>query len=150
MRVLDLNSDADSPAGMGGRQAVSLDAKGGKTVEERTILTALGNIVDSLGTLSLVATAPDDPLALPEPPSAEQTAAYEAHVNADRGRRWTRATTTCWPCRCATIRRATPTEPGLYLLEFLGKLKEEPDYNRNFSAEGQRTLATYVADLREL
>ena len=55
-------------------------------MEERTILTALGNIVDSLGTLSLVATAPDDPLALPEPPNAEQTAAYEAHVSAIKAR----------------------------------------------------------------
>ena len=149
MRVLDLNSGVDPPAGMGGRQAAALDAEGGTTVEERTILTAMGNIVDSLGTLSLVATAPDDPLALPEPPNAEQTAAYEGHVNrikaeVDAGYHNLLAMSV------RDYQAGYADRAGLYLLEFLGKLKEEPDFGRNFSAEGQRTLATYVADLREL
>ena len=39
---------------------------------------------------------------------------------------------------------------GLYLLEFLRKLAEEPDYDRNFSGDSQRALARYVVDLREL
>lgn len=118
-------------------------------MEERTILTALGNIVDSLGTLSLVATAPDDPLALPEPPNAEQTAAYEAHVRSVEGQ----VDASYHDLLAMSVRdyqAGYADRAGLYLLEFLGNLKEEPDYDRNFSAEGQRTLATYVADLREL
>ena len=118
-------------------------------MEERTILTALGNIVDSLGTLSLVATAPDDPLALPEPPNAEQTAAYEAHVSAIKAQ----VAASYHNLLAMSVRdyqAGYADRAGLYLLEFMGKLKEEPDYDRNFSAEGRRTLATYVADLREL
>ena len=118
-------------------------------MEERTILTALGSIVDSLGTLSLVATAPDDPLALPEPPSPEQTAAYEAHVNAVKAQ----VDASYHDLLAMSVRdyqAGYADRAGLYLLEFLGKLKDEPDYARNFSAEGQSTLATYVADLREL
>ena len=118
-------------------------------MEERTILTAMGNIVGSLGTLSLVATAPDDPLALPEPPSSEQTAAYETHVNAVKDQ----VDASYHALLAMSVRdyqAGYADRAGLYLLEFLGKLKEEPGYARNFSAEGQSTLATYVADLREL
>ena len=118
-------------------------------MEERTILTALGSIVDSLGTLSLVATAPDDPLALPEPPSAEQTAAYEAHVGAIKGQ-VDAGYHNLLAMSARDYQAGYADRAGLYLLEFLGKLKEEPDYDRNFSAAGQRTLATYVANLREL
>ena len=118
-------------------------------MEERTILTAMGNMVDSLGTLSLVATAPDDPLALPEPPNAEQTAAYEAHVSTIK----VQMDVSYHDLLAMSVRdyqAGYADRAGLYLLEFLSKLKEEPDYDRNFSAEGQNTLATYVADLREL
>ena len=118
-------------------------------MEERTILTALGSIVDSLGTLSLVATAPDDPLALPEPPSAEQTAAYEAHVSAIKGQ-VDAGYHNLLAMSARDYQAGYADRAGLYLLEFLGKLKEEPDHDRNFSAAGQRTLATYVANLREL
>ena len=118
-------------------------------MEERTILTALGNIVDSLGTLSLVATAPDDPLALPEPPGPQQTAAYEGHVSAikaqvDAGYHSLLAMS------ARDYQAGYADRAGLYLLEFLGKLKEAPGYDRTFSAAGQNTLAAYVADLREL
>ncbi len=118
-------------------------------MEERTILTALGNIVDSLGTLSLVATAPDDPLALPEPPGPGQIAAYETHVSAVKDQ----VDASYHDLLAMSVRdyqAGYADRAGLYLLEFLGKLKEEPDYDRKFSVEGQRTLATYVADLREL
>ena len=118
-------------------------------MEERTILTALGNIVDSLGTLALVATAPDDPLALPEPPGPEQAAAYEAHASAVK----TQVDPSYHSLLAMSVRdyqAGYADRAGLYLLEFLGKIEDEPDYARNFSAEGQRTLATYVADLREL
>lgn len=118
-------------------------------MEERTILTALGNIVESLGTLSLVATAPDDPLALPEPPSPAQTAAYEAHVSVIKAQ----VDANYHSLLAMSVRdyqAGYADRAGLYLLEFLGKIREEPDYDRNFSAEGQQILATYVADLREL
>ena len=118
-------------------------------MEERTILTALGNIVDSLGTLSLVATAPDDPLALPEPPGPEQTTAYDAHVNAIKAQ-VDASYHSLLVMSMRDYQAGYADRAGLYLLEFLGKLKEEPDYDRSFSVEGQRTLATYVADLREL
>ncbi len=118
-------------------------------MEERTILAALGNIVDSLGTLSLVATAPDDPLALPEPPGPEQIAAYEAHVSVVKDQ----VDAGYHPLLAMSVRdyqAGYADRAGLYLLEFLDKLKEEPGHARNFSAEGQRALAMYVADLREL
>ena len=118
-------------------------------MEERTILTALGNIVDSLGTLSLVATAPDDPLALPEPPGPEQIAAYETHVSAVKDQ-VDASYHSLLAMSARDYQAGYADRAGLYLLEFLGKLKEEPDYDRTFSAEGQRTLATCVADLREL
>ena len=118
-------------------------------MEERTILTEMGNIVDSLGTLSLVATAPDDPLALPEPPGLEQTAAYAAHVSAIKAQ-VDASYHALLTMSARDYQAGYADRAGLYLLEFLGKLKEEPDFGRNFSAEGQRTLATYVADLREL
>lgn len=144
-----MNSGADSAHWNDGQPVAAPDVRGGKTVEERTILTALGNIVDSLGTLSLVATAPDDPLSLPEPPGPEQTAAYEAHVSAIKAQ----VDAGYHDLLAMSIRdyqAGYADRAGLYLLEFLGKLKKEPDHDRSFSAEGQRTLATYVADLREL
>ena len=118
-------------------------------MEERTILTAMGNIVDSLGTLSLVATAPDDPLALPEPPNAEQTAAYEAHVNRIKAE-VEAGYHSLLAMSARDYQAGYADRAGLHLLEFLGKLKEEPDHDRNFSAEGHNALARYVADLREL
>ena len=106
-------------------------------MEERTIISALGNMVESLGTLSLVAIAPDDPLALPEPPGAEQTATYEAQAGVVRAQ-----VDASYHDLLAMSTRD--------LLEFLRKLPEEPDYARDFSEESQRALARYVADLREL
>jgi hypothetical protein len=144
-----MNLGADSPGAEGSRQGVAPEAEGGKTVEERTILTALGNIVDSLGTLSLVATAPDDPLALPEPPAPEQVAVYETHVSAIKAQ-VAASYHSLLGMSVRDYQAGYADRAGLYLLEFLGKLKEEPDYDRNFSAGGQRTLATYIADLREL
>ena len=118
-------------------------------MEERTIITALGNIVDSLGSLSLVATAPNDPLALPEPPGSEQTATYEAQVSLVKAQ--------VDPSYHELLAMSTrdyqagyADRAGLYLLEFLRKLAQEPEYDRNFSADSQRALARYIADLREL
>ena len=118
-------------------------------MEERTIVTALGNMVESLGTLSLVAIAPDDPLALPEPPGAEQTATYEAQAGlvkaqVDASYHDLLAMST------RDYQAGYADRAGLYLLEFLRKLAEEANYARDFSEESQRALARYVADLREL
>ena len=118
-------------------------------MEERTIITALGNMVDSLGRLSLVAIAPDDHLALPEPPGTEQTATYEAQVSlvkaqVDASHHGLLAMS------ARDYQAGYADRAGLYLLQFLGKLAEEPGYDRNFSDESQRSLARYVADLREL
>ena len=118
-------------------------------MEERTILTVLGKMVDSLGTLSLIATAPDDPLALPEPPDPQQTAAYEACVSAVKAQVDARHHGLL-AMSARDYQAGYADRAGLYLLEFLGKIKEEPGYARHFSAEGQRALAAYVADLREL
>ena len=118
-------------------------------MEERTIVTALGNMVDSLGRLSLVAIAPDDPLALPEPPGSEQTATYEAQAGlvreqVDAGYHDLLAMS------MRDYQAGYADRAGLYLLEFLRKLAAEPEYDRNFSGDSQRALARYVADLREL
>ena len=118
-------------------------------MEERTMLTALANMVDSLGSLSLVAIAPDDPLALPEPPGPEQTSSYETQVSQVK----TQVDATYHDLLAMSARdyRAGYADrAGLYLLEFLRKIAERPDYERSFSDDGQRALARFVADLREL
>ena len=118
-------------------------------MEERTIVTALGNMVDSLGRLSLVAIAPDEPLALPEPPGSEQTAAYEAQADLLKAQVDARYHDLLG-MSARDYQAGYADRAGLYLLEFLRKLAEEPDYDRNFSEESQRALARNVADLREL
>ena len=118
-------------------------------MEERTMLTALGNMVDSLGSLSLVAIAPDDPLALPEPPGPEHISAYEAQISQVK----TQVDTTYHDLLAMSARdyqAGYADRAGLDLLEVLRKLAESPDYNRSFSDDGQRALARFVADLREL
>ena len=118
-------------------------------MEERTIITALGNIVDSLGSLSLVATAPNDPLALPEPPGSEQTATYEGHVSLVKAQ-VDPSYHELLAMSARDYQAGYADRAGLYLLEFLRKLAQEPEYDRNFSADSQRALARYIADLREL
>ncbi len=43
-----------------------------------------------------------------------------------------------------------PDRAGACLIDFLGKLKEEPDYAQNLSLESQKQVEFYLADLREL
>ena len=118
-------------------------------MEERTIITAMGNMVDSLGSLSLVATAPNDPLALPEPPGSEQVATYEAQVNLVKAQ-VDASYHDLLAMSARDYQAGYADRAGLYLLEFLRKLAEEPEYDRNFSNENQLALARNVADLREL
>ena len=118
-------------------------------MEERTIITTLGNIVDSLGSLSLVAIAPNDPLALPEPPDSEQTATYETQVSLVKAQ-VDASYHELLTMSARDYRAGYADRAGLYLLEFLRKLAQEPEYDRNFSADSQRAMARYIADLREL
>lgn len=118
-------------------------------MEERTIITALGNIVDSLGSLSLVAIAPNDPLALPEPPGSDQTATYETQVGLVKAQ-VDASYHELLAMSVRDYRAGYADRAGLYLLEFLRKLAEEPEYDRHFSADSRRALARYIADLREL
>ena len=118
-------------------------------MEERTIVTALGNMVDSLGNLSLVAIAPDDPLALPEPPGSEQAATYEAQAAVVKGQ-VDAGYHDLLAMSARDYQAGYADRAGLYLLEFLRKLSEESDYDRNFSDDSRRALARYVVDLREL
>ena len=106
-------------------------------MEERTIVTALGNMVESLGSLSLVAIAPDDPLALPEPPGSEQAATYEAQVALVKAQ-VDASFHDLLSMSARDYQAGYADRAGLYLLEFLRKFAEESDYDRNFSTTARK------------
>lgn len=118
-------------------------------MEERTVISALGEIVRTLGALSLVTLQPDDPMALPEPPVPEEIAAYEAHITTITEH----VDPSYQPLLAMSLRdyqAGYPDRAGAYLLEFLDKLMVEPDYAQRFSSESQGLLQFYRADLQEL
>ncbi len=118
-------------------------------MEARTIITALGEIVSTLGAQSLVASAPDNPLALPEPPTPDQVTAYEAHIRAITAS----VDPAYHPLLTMSLRdyqAGYADRAGAYLIDFLGKLKEEPDYVQNLSPASHKQVEFYLADLREL
>lgn len=118
-------------------------------MEERTVITALENIVHTLGALSLTSTASDDPLALPEPPTPDEVAAYEVHITAIHEQ----VDPSYHPLLAMSLRdyrAGYPDRAGVYLVEFLDKLKGEAGFTQRFSPESQKQLDFYLADLREL
>jgi hypothetical protein len=117
-------------------------------VEERTIITALQEIARTLGALALVASYPDDPLALPEPPTPDEVAAYDAHITAIRAQ----VDASYHPLLAMSLRdyRAGYADrASAYLVEFLDKLKGEADFKR-WPPESQRQLESCLTALRDL
>lgn len=118
-------------------------------MDEQTIVTAIEAVSSTLGTMALVLTHPEDPLALPEPPGSNDIAAYERHLNAVKAQ----VAPSYHPLlemSTRDYRGGFPDRAGAYLIDFLQKMMEEPDYHQNFSAESQRKLDFCLRDLREL
>ena len=126
-----------------------LTGKGEAKVEERIVIQALEEMVHTLGALALTATASEDPLALPEPPTADEIATYEAHTAALR----TQVAASYHPLLAMSLRdyrAGYPDRAGVYLLEFVEKLKGEEGFTQHFSAASQKQLDSYLAELQEL
>jgi hypothetical protein len=118
-------------------------------VEERTVSTALEKIVHTLGALALTATASDDPLALPEPPTPDEVTAYEAHIAAIR-EQVDPSYHSFLAMSLRDYRAGYPDRAGVYLREFLDKLQSEAGFTQGVSPAFQKQLEVYLADLREL
>jgi hypothetical protein len=130
------------------REITSKD-KGDTQVEERTVITALQEIARTLGALALVAASPDDPLALPEPPTPDEVAAYDAHITAMRAQ----VDASYHPLLAMSLRdyRAGYADrASAYLVEFVDKLKGEAGFTQRWSPESQRQLEICRAALQEL
>ena len=118
-------------------------------MEERIVVTTLENIVRTLGALAAVALAPDDPLALPEPPTPEEVAAYEGYIATMKEQ----VKPSYHPLLAMSLRdyRAGYADrSGAYLMEFLEKLESEPDFTQTFSPEAQKQLELCRGALTEL
>lgn len=118
-------------------------------MDEQTIVTALGELTSTLGTLALVSIHPDDPLALPEPPGADEISVYEGHINVLKAQ-VDPSYHNVLTMSLRDYRGGYPDRAGAYLIEFLEKVSQEPSYSQNFSAESQSKMNFYLADLREL
>ncbi len=118
-------------------------------MDEHTILTALGAMSDTLGTMALTITHPDDPQALPEPPGSDDIAVYEGQLNAikeqvDPGYH------ALLTMSLRDYRAGYPDRAGAYLKDFVEKFMAEPSYSQHFSAQSQSQMDFYLRDLREL
>ncbi len=113
------------------------------------IVTAIEAIAKELGTKALVLIHPEDPLALPEPPGADEIAVYEGHINAIKGQ-VAQSYDNFLTMSLRDYRAGYPDRTGAYLVNFLEKLMTEPNYSQNFSAESQGKLNFSLRDLREL
>jgi len=120
-------------------------------MDEQTILTELVPVINSLKTLALVALDMEDahPLALPEPPEAEQVAEYERHTTAiaqqvdPRHRALLNAS-------LRDYKGGFPDRAGKYLQELLTHFAEDPAYASAFSPSAQRRFKGFMADLQEV
>jgi hypothetical protein len=123
--------------------------KGGITVDEQTIVTAIAEISSTLRTMALVSIHPEDPLALPEPPEADEAAVYEGHINALKAQ-VDPSYHNLLTMSLRDYRGGFPDRAGAYLIEFLEKFSQEPNYSQNFSAAAQSKMNFSLSDLREL
>ena len=120
-------------------------------MDEKIILAELSPAVNSLKTLALVALDMDDahPLALPEPPSADEAAAYERHMTAiaqqvnPRHRALPNAS-------LRDYKSGFPDRAGNYLRELVTQFVEAAEYASAFSPASQKQLKSLLADLQEL
>ena len=120
-------------------------------MEEKALLTELGEAIDTLKTLALVTLDVENthPLALPEPPSQDKVAAYERHMNA----LCQQVAPRLRPLPAASLRdyrAGFPDRAGSYLLELVNQLLREPESASALSPAARKRLQGCVMDLREL
>lgn len=118
-------------------------------MDENVIVASIEAVAETLGTMALVLIHPEDPLALPEPPGADITAAYDGHLDAIQGQVAADYHNLLEMSK-RDFRAGYPDRAGAYLVEFLEKMMEEPDYGQKFSADAQGKLDFSLRDLREL
>lgn len=118
-------------------------------MDEHVVVTAIQAVAETLGTMALVLIHPEDPLALPEPPSADVVSAYEGHFDAIQGQ-VAEGYHNLLTMSKRDFRAGYPDRAGAYLVEFLEKLTAEPSYGQNFSTDSQGKLDFSLRDLREL
>jgi hypothetical protein len=114
-----------------------------------SFISALQEISNTLGQLSLQATEPDDPLAFPEPRSDDEIARFEQHLSVIRSQ----VDPTLHPLLKTALRdynAGFPDRVGAYLVELIEKVQKEPAYVQDFSADSQQQVDFCLADLREL
>lgn len=118
-------------------------------MEAPSFISALEEISNTLGQLSLQVTEPDDPLAFPEPRTQAEIAQFEKHLSVLRGQ----VDEKLHPLLKTALRdynAGYPDRVGAYLVEFIEKVQKEPSYAQDFSADSQQQVDFCLTDLREL
>lgn len=118
-------------------------------MDERAFVSALEGLAATLGQLALHTLAPDDPLAFPEPPDADEIADYERNIATVRNQ--VEADLHKFlSMSLRDYRAGYPDRAGAYLIEFIEKVQAGPGYAQNFSADAKRKVNFCLTDLREL
>ena len=114
-------------------------------MDEQTIVTALGEIANNLGALALASIHPEDPMALPEPPAADEISLFENYIDALRAE----VEADLHPILAMAVRDYSAgfaDRAGAYLIDFVEKLTA----SQTFSADAQGKINFSLSDLREL
>jgi hypothetical protein len=114
-----------------------------------SFISALQELSNTLGQLSLQATEPDDPLAFPEPRTESEIAEFEHQLSVIRGQVDAKHHSLLNTAQ-RDYKAGFPDRVGAYLVELLEKVQKEPSYAQDFSAESQQQVDFYLTDLREL
>lgn len=118
-------------------------------MDEQAFVSAMEGLTATLGQLALHTLAPDDPLAFPEPPDAEEIADYERNIATVRNQ-VDAGLHKYLSMSLQDYRAGYPDRAGAYLIEFLEKLQVESGYAQNVSADTKRKINSCLADLQEI
>jgi len=118
-------------------------------VDEQAFISAMEGLTATLGQLALHTLAPDDPMAFPEPPDAEEIAEYERDITAARNQ-VDADLHKYLSMSLRDYRAGYPDRAGAYLVELLEKLQADPTYAQNVSEGAKRKISTCLLDLREI
>ena len=118
-------------------------------MDEQAFVSSMEGLTATLGQLALHTLAPDDPLAFPEPPDAEEIVEYERNITTVRNQVG-ESLHKYLSMALRDYKAGYPDRSGAYLIEFLEKLQAEPGYDQDVSADAKRKISTCLADLREI
>lgn len=120
-------------------------------MNENTILAELEVAITSLRTLAMVTLDMEEshPMALPEPPEANQVAAYERHMTT-LSQEVTPRHRALLSASLRDYQAGFPDRAGKYLLDLTDQFLKDAEYASSFSAAGRTKLSRYQMDLRDL